>query len=73
MTVLVLGASGMLGHKIFQKFNYHNIKTFGFIRTKIACGTENFIKQFPPNVFIFGKDALKLDKYENDHSTNRLF
>ncbi len=59
MKVIVLGADGMLGHKMFQYLHEYLPQTVGTLHSKPEGLVHSFIKQYPENMFIHNIDAMQ--------------
>jgi dTDP-4-dehydrorhamnose reductase len=59
MNIVVLGANGMLGHKMFQVLRAQFSETVGTFRGEPQGMTRSFVKHYPPDAFCIGLDVMK--------------
>jgi len=71
MKIVVLGANGMLGHKMFQTLRTQFPETVGTLRGEPRGMTRSFIKQYPADAFCIGLDVMETKDLRNFLNTLR--
>jgi len=65
MRIVVLGANGMLGHKMFHTLRAQFPETVGTLRGAPRGITRSFVKQYPTDAFCIGLDAMETKDFRN--------
>lgn len=65
MTIIVMGANGMLGHKIFQTLRDRYPETVGMLRSEPKGIARAFVKQYPVDAFHIGLDVTKTEDLQS--------
>jgi len=71
MSIIVLGANGMLGHKMFQTLRARFPATVGTLRGAPKGMSRSFVKQYPADSFYIGQDVMKTEALRNFLTTQR--
>ena len=65
MKIVVLGANGMLGHKMFQTLHKYYPDTVGTLRSEPLGITHSFIQLYPTDTFCIGLDVMEIKDLQN--------